>query len=161
MKNKRIISILTLICILFSFNINIFAEEENYNLTSLQYEAYSMLKTLGFIDDYYTEETIIENGNVSRAVFSEILCNTINKSDGESKNIYFHDVPANHYAFGAISTFTDLGIISVNDERLFYPENDILTIEATKMIVYGLGYGTLCELKGGDWTVAVLEIANK
>ena len=70
--------------------------------------------------------------------------NSFNPSGIQSENVFFHDVPKNHYAFIPVSTLTEMGLISVNEDRKFYPESYIKPVEAAKIILYALNYGTIC-----------------
>lgn len=142
----------------FSF-VPVFGEEEKI-LNSLQYEAYSVLKTFGYLSDYYDEEKVAEQDYVVRAVFAELVYNSFNPSGIQSENVFFHDVPKNHYAFIPISTLTEMGLISVNEDRRFYPENYIKPVEAAKIILYALNYGTMCSFDD-DWSAGVNRLANE
>ncbi len=122
-------------------------------------EAYDVLSALDFIDEDYTIESIVGAGEVTRGEFADAMYRVF--GDGiTSDELYFHDVPASHYAANAVSVLVTKKAISIGEDRMFYPENIISRTEAAKMICYVLGYDMMCTASGG-WTEGIEKTASK
>ena len=85
-------------------------------------EAIEILQALDFISEDYTDDTIDPKADVSRAEFAVIAAGIFNIGNIESKKLFFHDIPRDHYAFNAVAFLTDSGIINVSENRLFEPD---------------------------------------
>ncbi len=144
MKRILILALLTL----FSLQIPTFAEGEQ-GMNEYQKEAYSALFALGYLNETYTEEVLLEKDYILRAEFAELIYKAYSPEKARSDNLYFHDVPRLHYAAEPISVLVEKGIISVGADKMFYPERYITPIEAAKMVEYAIGCGPLCDTMGG------------
>ena len=78
---------------------------------------------------------------------------------GENNDRYFYDVPMNHYALNSINKLVELGIISLDDEKKFRPDDVITLEEACKMLVSALGYDEMARVKGG-YPTGYLLVSN-
>lgn len=65
------------------------------------------------------------------------------------ENTYFYDVPTDHWAVEDINAALDLGIISMNEQRQFFPDEDVTGNEFVKMLISAMGYDELAQNKGG------------
>lgn len=146
MKIKKIISLLLSVLMLISCTNVVLAAEET-TLSDAQIEACEMLVSIGFVNPDFTIEMIEAVEKVTRAEFAE-MTHIIFGNGHTSGELYFHDVPAIHYASEAISALVELGILEVGEERLFRPSEYITREEAAKIIIYALGYGTYSEAVG-------------
>ena len=169
---KKLFSIILCGVILLSNIATVFAEEVNnieneisiaepeqaLQFTPKQEEAISAFRALGFVTEDYTEEIIIEMGNVTRAKFVEFAAKVYSHMP-ESDNLYYHDVPRTHYAFSSISAFVENSVLSVGGEKLFRPDDYITPNEASKILVYLLGYNQICEASKDPMSM-VKQIAN-
>ena len=77
----------------------------------------------------------------------------------ENNERYFYDVPMNHYALNSINKLVELGIISLDDEKKFRPDDVITLEEACKMLVSALGYDEMARVKGG-YPTGYLLVSN-
>jgi len=101
------------------------------------------------IDLEYEEETIQPDQRVTRASFAELIVKLLNMSDAESDTVYYHDVSADHWAFGKIGALTENGILSGNEYKYFRPDDYITKNEAATILISALGYRVEAEGKGG------------
>lgn len=99
-----------------------------------------------------------ENGDmqldkpVTRAEFAAITVRLMSASDaakGYKDTEVFDDVPAEHWASGAINFLTNMKIISGVDEKTFNPEGTIDVSAACKILVCALGYDIYAQNAGG------------
>ncbi len=97
---------------------------------------------------------------VDRATFSQMMAAAI-KVPYNSGTIYFADVPKDHWAASDINSLTDMGIISLAENRMFEPDRPIKYAEACKMLVCALGYEDFVNAKGGGmerWTAQAADL---
>lgn len=141
---KRIISIAVIIMMLTSL-INtgaVLAADDNYD------DVLECLSDLGAIT--YDEETDMES-----AVSREEYCVMIMKYFGFDAAQYitsttpFLDVETNRESFSAIRYLYDMGYISGDSSRRFYPEKELTAAEAVSIIIKILGYQYSAINKGG------------
>lgn len=97
-----------------------------------------------------------ENGNlnldenVTRAEFTTIVLRMLGLADSGSNAVTsFADVPATHWASGAINLAAQLKIVNGYGDGNFGPEDTVTYEQATKMIVAALGYTPMAESNGG------------
>lgn len=157
---KKILSIiLSVVSFMSLYTFNGYADQEEQFLNDTQQQAFFILKDLGFLDGDYDEEMVVETGNVTRGLFSEFVENVYNTSGVVTDELYFHDVPRTYFAFEPIAYLASRGMISVSDDKLFYPDRFITKPEAAKIIICALGYGNLCN--EGVWPANVNAVAEK
>lgn len=155
---KIISALLTLImmCSVFSFDSSALAAEQGEFAENLEF-----LQALSIVND---EDKFIENpiNEITRGEFLSLCIRAYGaeKADGFFDGVtYFTDVDeAYAYAF-YVNYAVALGIIGGYDNRIFNPDNLILTNEAIKVVVSLLGYGTKAEYAGG-YPFGYLKVAN-
>jgi len=153
---KKIFVFILCVCILPTAAFHTYAAESE--LSDAAKEAYDVLSALGYINSDYTEDMIAEMKDFTRAEFAQMTYNVFG-SGNASKEIYYHDVPATHFAAEAIAALVEKGILSMNEDKLFCPENPITRTEAAKILLYSLGYGDVCEVYGG-WRTGIEKMAS-
>ena len=153
---KKIIAVILCVCIFPIVTVDTFAAESE--LSDAAKEAYDVLSALGYISSDYTEDMIAEMKDFTRAEFAQMTYNVFG-SERSSKAIYYHDVPATHFAAGAIAALVDMGILSVNEDKMFYPDTPITRTEAAKILLFSIGYREMCDLYGG-WPVGIEKMAS-
>ena len=121
-------------------------------------EAYDVLSALGYVNADFEKEMIPDIGEVTRAEFAEMAYRVFGFGM-KSGEVYYHDVPATHFAAAEIAVLVERSILSVGGDKLFRPNEPITKTEAAKILLYALGYGSAVELRGG-WTVGVDSMAS-
>lgn len=148
MKNvrKRVLSgLLTIaLCCSCLFSGYAFAADADYDAA---YRAMEFLRTLDIIPDHYEYNTDLTE-YVTRGDFVNSAAKLINQSYSGSE-MYYYDVPPTHWAYGAISLLTEMGVLNGSGNKYFYPEEKIKTTDACKILLSLLGYGRYAEEKGG------------
>lgn len=153
---KKIIAFIVCICLLPTAMLSAHAADSE--LSDAAKEAYDVLSKLGYINDDYTEDMIADMKDFTRAEFVQMAYNVF-AAGYTSKEIYFHDVPATHFAAEAIASLVEMRVLSVSEDKLFYPDKPITRIEAAKILLYAIGYGDMCEVYG-VWRTGVEAIAS-
>lgn len=125
---------------------DISAEEVKF---SDDYEmAVSVLKHIGIVTEFNTENGGNTEESVTRAKFTEMTAKLL-KANSISQQIYFSDVKNDHRAFGAINALAEKNIISLADDNMFNPEDNITFEQALKILIRAIGYGGYAEANGG------------
>jgi hypothetical protein len=118
--------------------------------TSEDYREYALcLDALGCID--YSEEADMEK-IVSREEFCEMAVRFMGISEtdgGDNERTPFIDVPTEKDTYSAIRTMYNLGYISGDGARHFYPEDSITVAGAATIAVGMLGYSYTATVLGG------------
>jgi len=153
---KRIIALLLCLSLLPVTIIN--ASAEDMHLSDAAKEAYDVLSALEYINNDYTEDMIADIGDFTRAEFAEMAFKVFGNGR-KSSAIYYHDVPATHFAAEAIATLVEMKILSVGENKMFYPDNPITRTEAAKILLYALGYDKMCDVRGG-WSTGIETMAS-
>lgn len=122
-------------------------------------EAIDYISAAG-IEYEYNVETIQPDQNVTKAVFAQNVIKLLNMSEIECNNVYYHDVSEDHWAFDSIGMLTELGVISGNGSKYFYPDEYITRDEAATIIVAALGYRMYANNAGG-FPYGYLKVANE
>ena len=117
---KKILSLILAISMGFSImSFSALAQEESIDAELS--EAMEVLRLFDIISDYYDYNTNYQQ-EVSRADFAEAVSKLMGNSSYESKDIYYYDVPENHYAYKSIAMLTEMGIINGVGDNLFKPD---------------------------------------
>ena len=114
------------------------------------YEATAFLKNLGIISGVNGFEFKPFNP-VTRAEFAKMTTAVLNADislPDDMENI-FKDVDNSHWAYNAILSMWNLGILSGDEDGFFRPDDTITITEAVKILVSGLGYEEMAKEKGG------------
>lgn len=137
-----------ILAIIMSFGIiSISSHAEGETATDFS-EEMEALRILDVIPDYYDYNTNFQK-EVTRADFVDCVAKLINMKPANRNQIYYYDVPENHYAYEAISLLTEMGIIKGTGENLFKPDDLIEKVAAYKILLSVMGYASMAEIKGG------------
>ncbi len=71
---------------------------------------------------------------------------------------YYKDVASDYWASDSINYLAELGLLSVGDDGMFYPERIISLTEACKIMLYASGYENLADFSGG-YAEGVMKLA--
>lgn len=127
---------------------------------SQDYEkAVSVLSYIGIVGDYDTENGGNASDDVTRAKFAEMTAKLL-KLDNTSNVTYYSDVKPDHRGYGYINSLVERSIISLSDDNLFNPDDNITYEQAIKIAVRAMGYGVYAEGSGG-YPYGYIKIANK
>jgi len=121
------------------------ADDANYA------EAVSVLSSLDMLKGY-EDGTFKPEGDITRAEFAMVVCRLLGyAATAEVSASYapFNDVPANHWASGAIALAAQQGIVNGYGNGNFGPEDNVTYEQAIKMVVAALGYTIVAESNGG------------
>ena len=123
------------------------------DISGTQYEeAAELLGALGIMvgdaesGAFRPNDSIIRSEMAKVAVYSVGLEDIAKSSMGNTK---FPDVPADHWATGAINVADQQGMIFGDDVGTFRPDDPVLLQEAITIIVRAMGYEPAAEDKGG------------
>ncbi len=106
------------------------------------------MMALGVVEGY-PDGTFMPENKVTRAEFLTMLLRLFNINMPASTKSQYSDVPADHYASGAIEWATDSGICSGYGEGLFGPDDNVTYAQAVKMLLSTMGYSYVAEQNGG------------
>ncbi len=149
MKNiKRILSVVIVLVMCLSSLPTFAASQTTVKSTEELYAEMDILRSLGFIGDYYDYNTNL-NEAVSRADFVRSVAKLINASTSDEDVTYYYDVPKSHYAYSEISALTRMGVINGTGDKRFEPEKAIEAGAAYKVLLSLMGYGQRAEADGG------------
>lgn len=125
-------------------------------------EAAELLGALGIMvgdaesGAFRPSDPIIRSEMAKVAVYSVGLEDIAVSSNGSTR---FPDVPANHWATGAINIADQQGMVKGDDTGTFRPDDPVLLQEAIAIIVRAMGYEPAAEDKGG-YPAGYLYIAS-
>lgn len=107
-------------------------------------------------------ENFNPDDNITRAEFAQILMRTMNL-DGAAESYTpvgkFSDVPADNIFAPAVELGAEVGAIQGYGDGTFGPENNVLGIEAIKMMTFASGHSVLADDMGG-YPAGYLAVAN-
>ena len=143
---KKIVSVLVIIALIFALPpLSGAAAFDN----SIDFEnGLRLLYVANVVSSYDFDDASLVS-NVSRAdflLYASKLIKTEEQPIEEEK--YFTDLKG-HWAEKIAARFVKMGVISVSDDRLFRPNDNITLAEASKIIVSLLGYDALARVNGG------------
>lgn len=149
---KRLVSILTALAILLSFNISFASAEEFSDLKadSTDAQAVGLLSSIGIIVGY-EDGTFGPNRSITRAEAAAVMVRALGM-ERDAKNsagpTNFSDVAAKHWASGYINVATSVGVIIGFPDGTFHPEENVTYEQIVKMIVCAIGH-EMRALEGG------------
>ncbi len=151
MKRHGFLSIVVAISVLISSaaaNLTAYSAEpvaDTQNLqTDLEEEIFNFLNDIGIFDAFNKSVYV---GEVTRAEFTALCINAAN-IPLSSRELSFDDVKPNHELYQYIATAADCAIIDASSPS-FAPDRKINLNEALKISLSILGYGAVCEARGG------------
>lgn len=115
-------------------------------------EAAELLGALGIMVGDAESGAFRPNDNIIRSEMSKVAVYSVGLEDmakGSMGRTKFPDVPADHWATGAINVADQQGMIKGDDVGTFRPDDNVLLQEAITIIVRGMGYEPMAEDKGG------------
>lgn len=149
---KKIVSLLLSITLILGCTAGITVSANTSGVTDTE-EALSLLTYMGI-----AKRTDNLASNITRADFSVAVAKAIKAQSSNGKQ-YYTDVDISLSAFESISALTELGYLSGGDNMSFRPNDNIRLAEAAKLVTSMLGYGPLCEAKGG-YPGGYLQVAS-
>lgn len=127
------------------------------DVTGTKYEEPSKkLMALGVIKGF-EDGTIRPESEVTRAQFATIVALELGLGDVSPSPTKFKDVPATHWASGAINLAVGKGIIVGYPDGTFKPDQPVSFAEASAMLMQMLGYAPA--MAGGSWPATPLSLA--
>ena len=121
------------------------ADDANYA------EAVSVLSSLDMLKGY-EDGTFKPEGDITRAEFAMVVCRLLGygaTAEVPASYAPFNDVPADHWASGAIALAAQQGIVNGYGDGNFGPEDNVTYEQAIKMVVAALGQTIVAEANGG------------
>lgn len=101
------------------------------------------------------------SGEVTRADFVVWTARILNIDEYQTtEKTYYNDVPSTHWAATAINNLTVMNALTVNDEKMFYPERKITVEEAVKILLTVMGYEKIASVSGG-YPLGYMDTARK
>ena len=146
---KRVISLLTIIVVMFVSTFTAFAAEVNENVIHT-------LAGYGIIDADAPMDIQITRGEFAHIVV-KLLGYTSNDASAE---IHYWDVPADYKYASDIALLTQIGILNGVTENLFAPDDFLTYEQAVKVMVVITGYGDIADRNGG-WIGGYITVASR
>ena len=140
---KKITSFIFALALLLSVFGSAYAQEVT---SDVDYNS-ELLSTLGIISkqDLQTPEK-----PVSRREFVLYAARAMGIDEYQNTDKrYYIDVPVDDFAAGAINSLTDMGFLSVNEDKCFRPDATVTLQEACKILTCAIGYGDYANVAGG------------
>lgn len=159
MNKKFICLFMSIIICMISSVSGVWADSYNAGDTVNLKKTLDFLRLVGIGDDYDTETTQYSD-KVTKAVFVDYVAKILGENSSGFDNVYYHDVPRDYWAAGAIGILTQKGILHGSGENKFYPDKEITRNEAVKIIVSALNYRDVAEAAGG-FPTGYINIASR
>jgi len=145
---KKLCSLFICICLIFC---TITAPVSATTLVSAQDSAVpervsGLLNAIGVTTP---EDNVNPDGTISRgqlAVYAYRLAE--GRFAGKSTR-YYLDVPEGSFCYDAVSALVNLGALSIPEDQMFYPHNEVTYNEACKILMCVLDFATYAEARGG------------
>jgi len=139
---KKIISFILGVAIILQGIAVVSAEEklDNREIT----EAITLIEYLEIIDVASGSDN-----SVTRADFATYVARVLNFDEysGADKT-YYNDIPTTHWAAASINTLVERGVLTVGEDRMFRPTDEITVQEGVKILLSIMGYKPSAELIG-------------
>ena len=154
MKFNKFISFMMAVLVMFSMVV-IPAYAETGNTSAIE-----ILSEIGIVKGY-EDGKLHPEYNITRMEYAALIIRCLGY-DGEypSVDTAFVDVPKDSWGAAAVQFAYDLGIINGYGDGTFGPDDNILEVDAVKIIVSALGRGLEAEASGG-YPTGYLSIAQK
>ncbi len=137
---KRVISLILALSLVLGFGVIAGAETSDRVRTQIE--------GLGLMQGYENGEFGAED-ELTRAQMAMIVARLLQLENVSVGGNPFTDVAEDHWAYGVITTLSDMGIINGMGDGTFMPERSVNYFEAIKMLVAVLGYEEFAEDQGG------------
>ncbi len=135
---KKIISAFLVILLIVNCCICVSAKSIN-SLSTM--EKVEILKSLNMINEDYDSLTMENDKLLTRSEFSFLAANVLLQGR-KSDKIYYHDMPREDWASNSISVLVEAGYLTVDNERMFRPEEYMGYEDAIIIALRALGYRT-------------------
>lgn len=153
--------LLALILSLCLMPVAVMAEAEFTDISDTELERALGLITYLDIMSGYDDDTFRGENSITRAEFAVTVAHMLKLEEQHNKdNIYYIDVPQNHWAAGSIAQLTEKGIISGYGNGYFGIDDTIKTIDGYAMVLKLLAYGDFVAVRGG-YPSGVYKIAHE
>lgn len=123
------------------------------DISGTQYEeAAELLGALGIMVGDAEDGAFRPNDNIIRSEMAKVAVYSVGLEDIAKSSMgstRFPDVPADHWATGAINVADQQGMVIGDDVGTFRPDDNVLLQEAVAIIVRAMGYEPAAEDKGG------------
>ncbi len=123
------------------------------DIVGTQYEeAAELLGALGIMVGDAESGAFRPNDNIIRSEMAKVAVYSVGLEDiakGSMGSTKFPDVPAGHWATGAINVADQQGMVLGDDIGTFRPDDPVLLQEAVTIMVRAMGYEPAAEEKGG------------
>lgn len=156
---KKTLALVLVVAMMMSLCITASAFDDADEITYT--EAVDVLVALGVINGM-GDGTFAPGGTLTRAQAAKIITYMLGAEDyaiataGE-----FTDVPADHWAAGAISFCVDAGIVAGYGDGTFGPDDALTGYAWAKMLLCALGYNADSEgMTGSAWQINVAKLAK-
>lgn len=112
-------------------------------------DAVAFMNAMNFITEKESTEERLEE-EISRIQFVSYLARILNINETSVSDMdYFYDVPSDHWGKYSLNCLVEQGIISVNEDRLFRPDDTITKTEAAVIAAITMGRGPEAVFRGG------------
>lgn len=151
---KKILSVIVLLVIIMSAAaVPSFASGSK---TEADNEKISLITELGIVD-YPSDDSVFDEA-VTRAEFALYAGRLIGIDENtKTADRYYKDLPADHWAAGAINAMTQRGVLK-GDDGLFRPDEHITMAEAVTILLSALGFDEFVNMRGG-WPLGYTALA--
>lgn len=149
---RKITALLMAFCLMLTLGVSA-ADYIDLDDIGYSYE-FEVLEQLGIMKGF-DDVTYRPAQEVTRSEFAQQAA-ALFRLEAEAQEI-FADVPASHEAAGAVTALVQTGMISKGE--LFRPDDNIRLSEAVKILLCGMGYGPLADVRGG-YPSGYLNVAN-
>lgn len=145
---RKIIAIICCIALIGSVPIAFAAADNTETIAyDKQVKTLDMFTALGIVSDL--DETNFDPAKqMTRGEFACLAAKLI-RADEKNLQVYFYDVPANHYSCSAVAALVGVGALKGNGDKQFYPDELIQANEAYAIAVRLLSYTRYAEANGG------------
>lgn len=149
--SKRVISVVLLVFILFSFTTAIASENK---------QAFSNVITYSIMPADENGKLNLEK-EISRGEMAQFVINAMGLSDIKYNGLEedFADVAKEHASYNAVMLARSFGVVEGNGDGTYAPDRRISYAEALKMTVILLGYDPIAQARGA-WQNGYLIVAN-
>ncbi len=152
---KRVLA-LTL-CVAMLFSVTVFADTAvtltDINPNTTVGNAVTELVSLGIINGYPEDNTYRPDNTITRGEFAKVIITFLGIADAAFDNVKsgFADVDSiNHWAKKYIKLAADKKIVNGYTDGTFRADDPVKYVEAVKMIVCALNYGTMIDQQQKD-----------
>lgn len=156
---KRLLAFSIAICMLLTTaaaSIGVYAADNN-PVTLTDGDALDFMVLLGIMTRDEADKT---ETKLTRESFAVYAANAMGLGDTKIEKRYFADVENDAFSVNAIGALAEKGYISVSEDHLFYPADEITYAQALKILICALGGKDYAEVRGG-FPTGYLSVARQ